>query len=602
TGLHPGDHVQCSSSASVNSFANYSPGSWRLALQLDQTLLEITTRDDIKLIDANQWELIKKVSTDEEGFEEDDTVEWLSSYRALVPTDQFPQTALAGPIVKPQAVNVVPGFAGVQLPLPVSEMPISFAWNDEGECFVGSLKGRVLKLVDGDQDGLADQYELISDELPTPYGLWAGAEGVDALAKFGLIRLTPPRSAGLPYDAAMVADGWGSTADYHDWAVGLERDAAGNYYMALPCQQDDRSEAAAYLRGTALKLIPLHATQDSRRYRLETIAAGLRFPMGLALSPEGELFASDNQGNYNPFNELNHLRPGKRYGFINKLDNIEGFSPPFETPAVNLPHPWTRSVNGLCFLNTPRSRRFDEPQFGPFEGHLIGCEMNGRFLVRMSLQKVGDTYQGAAYLFSRPAAEMLHETSGAPASGAPVNDASAITDVDKVPQGSALGIDMEQTDFEGPIVCEVSPDAEIYVGNLQDSGWGGGQNTGSIVRLIPTGELPLGIAEVRAIPSGFEIDFTQDVDAEKATNQNNYQLRSYQRISTPAYGGDDQDQRNESIQSVRLSEDQRRVTLELKALRAGFVYELNVAPLGSDSTTLFPSQAHYSMRNIPTQE
>ncbi len=572
SGLQPGDRVQCSSSARATGPAIHLSDSSHLELELGQTQLGITTQGEITLIDASQWELVPKLPV---GDEEHGTVQWHSSYRALVPTDQFPQTAMPELIVKPQAINAVPGYDGIQLPLPPSEMPISFAWNETGECFVGSLKGRVLKLVDADRDGLADGYELISDELPTPYGLWAGSEGVDALAKFGLIRLTPPqlRRPGGLYDATMVADGWGSSADYHDWAVGLERDAAGNYYMALPCQQDDRSAAAAYLRGTALKLIPLDGTQDARRYRIETIAAGLRFPMGLALSPKGELFASDNQGNYNPFNELNHLQPGKRYGFINKLENKDGFSPPFESPAINLPHPWTRSVNGLCFLTSPKTLQLDAPRFGPFEGHLVGCEMNGRFLVRMSLQKVGDNYQGGAYLFSRPPTELSPDATSS-----------------------------EQTDFEGPIVCEVSPDGELYVGNLHDSGWGGGQNTGSIVRLCPTGDLPLGIAEVRATPRGFEIDFTQAVDAEKATQASNYQLRSYQRVSTPAYGGDDQDQRNESIQSVRLSEDLRRVTLELKALRAGFVYELNVAPLGADSTAMFPSQAHYSMRSVPAEE
>ncbi|MCA9183661.1 MAG: hypothetical protein KDA51_19505, partial [Planctomycetales bacterium] len=594
TGLQPGDRVQCSSSARATGPASHSPDSWQLELQLGQTLFEITTQNEMQLLDASRWELVPKKSTNEqervEAHAVDRTVQWLSSYRALVPTDQFPQTPVAELIVKPQAIDAVPGYTGIQLPLPPSEMPISLAWSDVGECFVGSLKGRVLKLVDGDRDGLADQYELISDELPTPYGLWAGSEGIDALAKFGLIRLTPAHTAGVPYDATMVADGWGSTADYHDWAVGLERDAAGNYYMALPCQQDDRSEAAAYLRGTALKLVPLDATQDSRRYRLETIAAGLRFPMGLALSPDGELFASDNQGNYNPFNELNHLQSGKRYGFINKIDNKEGFSPPFESPAINLPHPWTRSVNGLCFLNTPKTLQLDAPRFGPFEGHLIGCEMNGRFLVRMSLQKVGDTFQGAAYLFSHPPSE--HE----------VLRSAVASESDNVARRSAVGSDLKPTSFEGPIVCEVSPNAEIYVGNLHDSGWGGGQNTGSIVRLTPTGELPLGIAEVRATANGFEIDFTHAIDSDKARDVSHFQLRSYQRISTPAYGGDDQDQRNESIQSVNLSEDRRRVTLELKSLRAGFVYELNVAPLGADGTALFPSQAHYSMRSIPDKE
>jgi hypothetical protein len=329
----------------------------------------------------------------------------------------------------------------------------------------------------------------------------------------------------------------------------------------LPCQQDDRSQAAAYLRGSALKLVPYDSTEEPRKYRIEPLAAGLRFPIGIALTPDGELFTSDNQGNYNPFNELNHLRQGKRYGFINKLENKEGFSPPFESPAINLPHPWTRSVNGICFLETPADKRELAPWFGPFEGHLIGCEMNGRSLVRMSLQKVGDTYQGAAYPFSRPPVE-------------------------------------GEVGFEGPIVCEVSPGGDLYVGSLQDSGWSGGQNTGSIVRLRP-GELPLGIAEVRATANGFVIDFTGPVDENKAMDASQYAIRSYRRISTPAYGGDDQDERTERVRSVRISADQRQVTLQLNEMREGFVYEFNLKPIGPDASALFPDQAHYTLRSIP---
>ena len=103
--------------------------------------------------------------------------------------------------------------------------------------------------------------------------------------------------------------------------------------MALPCQQDDRSPSAARLRGTVQRLIPQTPTSsDPRSYRLETVAAGQRFPMGLAMDTAGRLFATDNQGNYNPFNEVNHIQDGKRYGFINKLENKPGFNPPLESP------------------------------------------------------------------------------------------------------------------------------------------------------------------------------------------------------------------------------------------------------------------------------
>src|SRR5690606_17448430 len=78
-------------------------------------------------------------------------------------------------------------------------------------------------------------------------------------------------------------------------------------------------------------------------------------------------------------------------------ERTEGFTPPPIThPAINIPHPWTRSVNGIGFL-TPAA---DGRDFGPFTGHLVGCEYDTRRLIRMSLEKVGDVYQGAAYPLS----------------------------------------------------------------------------------------------------------------------------------------------------------------------------------------------------------
>ncbi len=553
TGLEPGDKVQIESSGAFVADAQ----SLRYQFDLLNSVEFASVSGAIKKTQGGDLALTP--------FDEAGEVGWSSAYRSQLPPDRIPTPQRQALDTLAESLDCVPGFAGLKLPLPSNEMPIALAWGTNTALYVGSLKGNVLRAVDSDEDGELDQYERISDVFPTPYGLHANPDGsVDALTKFGLIRLRQNGTSDPIWDTQVIADGWGYTSDYHDWAVGLRQDRHGNYWMTLPCQQDKRSAVAAHWRGHALKLIPNSDSQARRLFRIESFAAGLRFPMGIALNKSDELFASDNQGNYNPFNELNHLRAGKRYGFINQQENQPGFNPPLEAPAVNLPHPWTRSVNGICFLNTPESLEGTQaaPHFGPFEGHLLGCEMNGRSLIRMSLQKVGETYQGAAYPFSRTV------------------------------------VDGEPT-FEGPIVCEISPSGDIYVGNLKDSGWGGGHNTGSIVRLKPTGRYPLGIAEVRATPSGFEVDFTQPIDASKGSDPQNYLLRSYQRLSTPAYGGDDQAERTEVVQEVVLSGDRRSVALYVGDLREGFVYELNVAAVGVTDQAIFPSQAHYTLRHIP---
>src|SRR5207247_940438 len=214
--------------------------------------------------------------------------------------------------------------------------------------------------------------------------------------------------------------------DYHDWAVGPIAGENGEYYIALPCQQDQRSEPAAQYRGKLVKLVPRNSTPKSpQHFDVEVISSGHRFPMGMARNREGELFVTDNQGNYNPFNELNHVRTGAHFGFINALEKEKGVKPPPLTePAIDIPHPWTRSVNGICFLDTPKelvgwdkraelapahqqsaskdggpspasagSSHPTKSIYGPLEGHLVGCEYDTRRLIRMSLQKIGDTYQ-----------------------------------------------------------------------------------------------------------------------------------------------------------------------------------------------------------------
>ena len=79
-----------------------------------------------------------------------------------------------------------------------------------------------------------------------------------------------------------------------------------------------------------LKACPANAThgQTHGTFDIEVISAGHRFPMGMARNREGELFVTDNQGNYNPFNELNHVRKGPHFGFINALEKEKGFKPP----------------------------------------------------------------------------------------------------------------------------------------------------------------------------------------------------------------------------------------------------------------------------------
>ncbi len=483
-------------------------------------------------------------------------------YTTSLPVDGFPAIPeSAKPNSVPVVLSSVPGFPAVQLDLPLEIMPTGFAWQPDGTMIVTSLRGNVWQVHDRDGNGFPESAHIMADELAAPFGAYATQEYVDVINKYGLVRLFDHDRDGFAERAETVASGWGHTADYHDWALGLPRTASGNYLVTLSCQQDNRSEAAAYLRGKVVELKPREPTRENPQpFSVEVFSGGHRFPIGIAMNQSGEAFVTDNQGNYNPFNELNHLQRGVRYGFINANERSPGFAPKLTPPAIDIPHPWTRSVNGICFLESAGD---SIAAFGPFAGHLIGCEYDTRRLVRMSLQKVGSTFQGAIYPFS----------------------------LDPNDSGESL---------LGPISCGVSPKGKLVVGNIRDSGWGAGQNIGNIVQFdFDRQALPPGIAEIRALPQGFQISFTKPLPAERISNHNNYVISSFTRTSTPEYGGDDQQRSVEAVVNLEPAADRLSVKLKLGNLKQDFVYEFHLDALANEGQRFFPAEAYYTMREIP---
>ena len=139
----------------------------------------------------------------------------------------------------------------------------------------------------------------------------------------------------------------------------------------------------------------------------------------------------------------------------------------------------------------------------------------------------------------------------------------------------------------------------MYVGEIRDSGWGAGNNRGRVVRLrFDPKSLPTGIAEIRATNNGFEIEFTRPVDSKSAEEPANYEVSSFTRVSTPVYGGDDQQRRAEDVTSVTISDDAKVAKLKLAEMRTGFVYEIRLKNLVGGNT-FFPDYGYYTLNERP---
>ncbi|MCA9041545.1 MAG: c-type cytochrome, partial [Planctomycetaceae bacterium] len=264
-------------------------------------------------------------------------------------------------------ITTVPGFSGQRLPLSRDIMPTAMTVTENGDLAFVSLKGDVYLARDTNEDGVQDQLILVEEGLASPFGIYAEGNQLLVSHKPEVLRLVDTNGDGRADIREVVATGWGYTEDYHDWTCGIVKDSQGYYYIGVGSDyaQKNRDDQARKWRGTVMRF--------DESGKVEPVGTAFRYPTGLAIDAQDRIFVSDQQGVQNTFNEINYLQPGKSYGVLAWQDRDKKFE---ETRAsVQIPHPWTRSVNGLFIL----PEDYPVPELA---GQGIGCEYNGRFLIR----------------------------------------------------------------------------------------------------------------------------------------------------------------------------------------------------------------------------
>jgi hypothetical protein len=471
----------------------------------------------------------------------------------------------ADPLQPRVEIDAVPGYEAVRLPLPSAIMPTAFAFLSDGTLAFTSLKGQVYLVRDTDADGLPDRLVLVEEGLAAPFGLLADGNDLLVAHKPEVLRLGDFNREGRANRRTVVADGWGYTDDYHDWTTGIVRDDAGRLYIGLGSDyaKAGRTTDQGRWRGKVLRIDPDGSVTP--------VGHEFRYPIGLARNAAGDIFVTDNQGVQNPFNELNHLVTGSRYGVPSLFE--ESHEQPPQPPAIQIPHPWTRSVNGIFFLAADPHE--------PFGGQVVGCEYDTRFLVRMSLESVDGVYQGGIYPLSLPANRML--------SGTPAEPPTGMRTASSVRRG-----------FLGVLCGAQAPGGDLYIGGIHDSGWNGGPNVGEIVQLRRRGEVPAGIERISATSLGFEIHFTQPVDGTLASEVSQYAIAGSTRNWTSGYATPDSGQHRLGIERVELSADGRRASLVTTGRQPGHVYEFKLDGLRSATgEPLWPAVGYYTLHRVP---
>jgi hypothetical protein len=439
-----------------------------------------------------------------------------------------------------------PGYRALLYPRPKTTtgedvvMPSALAVHPrDGRLFVASMKlGDLFVLRDPHDNGKGARFERHAGGLfQDVFGMLHDGTDLYVLHRRNLSRLRERDGRADRCDRVLHLEH--AVANSYDWAYGLTRDKAGNFLFTFA------PHASPYQKGAG-SLLRLPAKAGARP---EEVAFGFRNPLGWCQGPDGEVFFTDNQGDWVATNKVCHVVEGRFYGYPNSAQRQHARKP-MATAAVWVPYSWARSINGMAYN--------PDGKFGPFPGQFFLAElMHGGAIVRASVEKVNGVYQGACFPF----------------------------------WGKGL---------LGPLTLAFDPKGRLWVGAITTPGWMGQPDRGALFRIDFTGPAPFEIETIRARPRGFRLVFTRRVDTKTARQAASYRIEHYRYEYTGAYGSPELDRTGVDVRGVELHADGRTVDLTTAPLIKGRVYALTAGGVRSTrNEPLLHATGVYTLNEVP---
>jgi mono/diheme cytochrome c family protein/sugar lactone lactonase YvrE len=169
------------------------------------------------------------------------------------------------------------------------------------------------------------------------------------------------------------------TEHFHEFAMGLQTDAEGNFYYAKSARH--ALDSVVPHHGTLLKV-------SANGSKTDIIATGFRAANGVCVNDDGSFFVTDQEGHWTPKNRINRVVPGgfygNMYGYSNVKDSADSAMQP---PMVWMTNAKDRSPAELLWV--PKNA------WGNLGGSLLNLSYGtGRAFI-VPHEKVGETWQGA---------------------------------------------------------------------------------------------------------------------------------------------------------------------------------------------------------------
>ncbi len=353
---------------------------------------------------------------------------------------------------------------------------------ENGDLIVGQ-KPEVTRLVDTDNDGRYDFYQTLSEAFL-------------------------------------------STSNYHEYLHGPVKGRNGNYYFSLNLAHHNTTNAihkaeGKYMgaqggyRGWALEVTPEGQTS--------TFASGLRSPAGLATGPDGELYYTENQGEYVGTSKLYLLEKDKYYGHPAGLVDLPGMKP--ESPEIHWEAVSSGKEKALALM--PHSFLANAPGSPTW---MPGAKSTELF--------VGDQTLSALFEIR------LH----------PDNEAALLPFADKFPSG------LMRLNF--------TPDKQLYIGQT-GRGWRAqGDNEDALIVVSSTDEpADNRVKDITREGKTFTLHFSQALSTTPSGSE--LKLKSWTYLDSPKYGSPEQNQIEHKIVSIKKDDSGTKLLIEFESNAAG---------------------------------
>ncbi len=317
------------------------------------------------------------------------------------------------------------------------------------------------------------------------------------------------------------------TEHFHEFAMGLQADAAGNFYYA---------KSARHAR-TAL--VPHHGTLlrvSADGARTDILANGFRAANGVCLNPDGSLIVTDQEGHWMPMNRINWVKPDA----VRFYGNLWSHGAPadrsdaaMEPPLTWVDKQFDRSPAELLWV--------ESPAWGTLHGRLLNLSYGTGRIEVVAHESVGGLRQGG--LVALPVPEF--------------------------PMGAMRGR------FR-------AADGHLYLSGL--SAWATNRTAepGGFYRLRATGKAPVVPVEVHARRGAFELVFAAPLDPAAAAVPANFKVTTWSLVRSEKYGSPRTDVKPLALESVQVGADARSLRLALPELAPTHQIEITYTLRGAD--------------------